>query len=135
MNQKQIFLAGAIVAASFHSAAVLAADPADSATNKADSMQVVPNRSDLKPGAAPDMKQMDDNAQRQHAPDRATSGQGASTDGAEASPTQPGSADAAAASTADRDRANPDTNGDNLVTPEEMEKFLERQRSSGAVKN
>ncbi|MBA3598910.1 MAG: hypothetical protein H0W40_16265 [Methylibium sp.] len=165
MNRINILAGAALVAGSFVGSSALAADQTtnQTSTDKADKTQVVPAREDLKPGAAPTVERMDDNAQRQHDRDRGSAGAGSGTGtdaaagtgaaagadagvggatapaaagggaGAEASA---GGSNAAADSSArgggmatagggeTRDWAAVDTNGDNLISPEEMEEAL-----------
>ncbi|MBA2722026.1 MAG: hypothetical protein H0W48_12930 [Methylibium sp.] len=78
MNRINTLVGAALVAGSFVASSAVAADKTtgETSTNKADSTQVVPARGDLQPGAAPTVRSMDDNAQRQHDPDRKGGGAG-----------------------------------------------------------
>lgn len=107
-----------LLAALFTSASLSGAAWAQSQTNKADATQVVPSREDLKPGAAPTVPRMDDNAQRQH--DRNT--------GVD-NPAKAGSASAANTGNMAPEVRNweaIDTNKDNSIQPEEMEVWLKK---------
>ena len=110
-------LSAALLAASMVSGAAIAADQ-PSKTNKADKTQVVPPRDDLKPGAAPSVQRMDDNAQRAH--DRNTGSSKAGTAAPAASRVDPAQV---------RDWSKIDKNSDHLIGPEEMEDWLKQEGS------
>jgi hypothetical protein len=114
MVRMHIALASALVAASLTGGGALAAE--QTKTNKADKSQVVPQRDDLKPGAAPTVQRMDDNAQRAHDRDAGTARSGS------AKPAATGGAQV-------RDWAQIDKNKDHLVGPEEMEQWLSQSGS------
>lgn len=143
MNRIKTALGATFVAASVMASGAFAADDskADKATktNKADATQVVPSRDDLKPGAAPTVRDMDANTQRQHDPNSAAAKAGRDEMKPDATPTARGTGEttnlgragaqpaaaATATSAADvRDWAAIDKNNDNLISPEEMEEAL-----------
>ena len=123
MKPVQIVLAVAFVATAVFSSAV-SAQATTPATNKADPKQVMPARDDMKPGAAPTVQNIGDNAQRQHDPKGAAANKGGAV-------TAPGTA---AAVGEVRDWARIDTNKDNLISADEMEKYLADSRSAAPAK-
>lgn len=137
MKSVHTALAAAVAALSVAGGAAFAADaPAGSKTDKADKTQVVPARDDMKPGAAPSVPRMDDNAQRAHDPDRAAKskdkGKGAAASG---ETTATGGKAGRATSSADvRDWSKIDKNNDHLISPEEMEEAL-KEPGPGAKKS
>lgn len=120
MNRWKSTLVAGLFASASMSGAVWAQEQTKKAkdqTNKADATQVVPSREDLKSGAAPTARGMDDNAQRQHGRDGATRSSG--TPNAKANARAETQAAAGV-----RDWSQIDKNNDNLVQPEEMEAWL-----------
>ncbi len=129
----------ALALAGTFAGAAIAADPAPAVGNKADSTKVVPQRSDLQPGAAPTVQSMGENAQRQHdrnaaatpkSPDAAKT-PGVTATGATATTSATAAAPAPTGAGQVRDWAAIDKNKDNLISPEEMEEFL-KQSSAAA---
>lgn len=127
MKHAKTLLEAALVVAFATGATANAQTPATG--NKADKTQVMPPRSDLKPGAAPTVPSMDSNAQRQH--DRnagaAKSAGSAKTTGT-ATSAAPGAGEV-------RNWGEIDKNKDNLISPEEMEEYLKQSRSTPAPKS
>jgi hypothetical protein len=116
----------ALVAATLSSGAAFAADDSKKVTtNKGDAAQVMPSRDDLKPGAAPTVPRMDDNAQRQH--DRNTRSAAPAGTG-----TTTGAAPSGTAAADVRDWATIDKNNDHLIGPDEMEAYLKAEWSKSA---
>ena len=107
--------------------ATIAAAPATPIGNKADKTQVVPSRSDLQPGAAPTVRGLDDNVQRQHDRNSAT-GKKAGTAKATGATVPPSAGEV-------RDWSEIDKNKDNLISPEEMENYLTQSRATRAPKS
>jgi hypothetical protein len=121
MIRAHTLLSAALVAAV--TTLTMAADPSSPVGNKADKTQVVPSRSDLQPGAAPTLSNMDDNAQRQHDPNSA------------AGTAKPAGATPAPGAGEVRDWSAIDKNKDNLISPEEMEAYLMQTRSPAAPRS
>ena len=119
-------LLGAAFAVACASAAAAAA-PTPATGNKADKTQVMPSRSDLKPGAAPTVPSMDSNAQRQH--DRNSGAAKTAGTGKVAATATPASVGEV------RDWAVIDKNKDNLVSPDEMEAYLKQSGPIPAPKS
>ena len=121
----QALLAVAFVATAVFSSAV-SAQTTSPATNKADPKQTMPARDDMKPGAAPTVQNIGDNAKRQHDPKAAAANKAGTAAAAAATP----------ATTGDevRDWARIDSNKDNLISPDEMEKYLTDSRSAAPAK-
>jgi hypothetical protein len=120
MNRIHTVLGSALLAGSFGIA--VAADQAATPTNKADATKAMPAREDLKPGAAPTVERMDDNAQRQHGRSGAAGGSAAAQGGAAGG--KPMASGTAQVASGVRDWKAIDTNNDNLIQPEEMEAAL-----------
>lgn len=116
-------MAVALLASAGWCATALAQDKA-APPAKADKTQVVPGKQDLKPSPAT-VEKLDDNAQRIHDRDRAAAPQGsASNVQANANAGQAARAPAEGV----RDWAAIDKNKDNLISPEEMEAYLNEGR-------
>ena len=132
MKYVQPLLGASFVVAAVFSSAALAAEPATAPGNKADSSKVMPQRTDLQPGAAPSVQSMGENAQRQHDRNAATPkpapGAAATTNSAQPRGAAPDVGEV-------RDWAKIDKNKDNLISPEEMETYLNESRAKTQPKS
>jgi hypothetical protein len=97
--------------------------------NAADANKVAPSREQVQREAAmPDSRTLDSNAQRQHDPDNAVRSGADSSSATGSSGMAAGQANDGTIS--QRDWNKVDTNGDNLISPQEMSTWLQQHGSS-----